>query len=309
MTFAKFVMRTIDYLFDPQQNPRKLMKLYTPGVVTETDIVFDQQYPDYKLDTYYVPREDGSKYPVVFEIHGGGFSAGDKKYRRCLCNWFAHEAGAFVVNVNYGLGSQSVYPEPVKHLVAALNWVVANADKYNLDLDRMLVTGDSAGGYYSAYLCAMQDSEKLQEVCGKMNGRFAAAVVNCGIYDIPQALQQKVLFNLTNGVCRDFAGTTPDHLNEYEYLEYVSTSDYITASFPPCLVVYAEQDFFCGGQHTKLMELLDKYGIYYESYGSTEFKDNHTFSLTWKSKAAQEANAKIIDFVKRFCEGKLVSEK
>ena len=52
MTFAKFVMRTIDYLFDPQQNPRKLMKLYTPGVVTETDIVFDQQYPDYKLDTY-----------------------------------------------------------------------------------------------------------------------------------------------------------------------------------------------------------------------------------------------------------------
>lgn len=309
MTFAKFVMKTIDVAFDKHQNPKKLMELYSPGVESEKDIVFDERYADYKLDTYYVPRTDGEKYPVIMEIHGGGFSAGDKKYRRCLCTWFAKETGAFVVNVNYGLGEESVFPEPARHLVAAFNWICDNAEKYNLDLDRILATGDSAGGYYSAYLAAVQDSDKLQDLVGKMKGRIAATVLNCGIYDVPQALKQKVLFNITNGVCKDFAGTTPKHLDEYEYLPYVSTSDYITDKFPPCLIVYAEQDFFCGGQHTKLMELLDKNGVYYEFYGSTKFSDNHTYSLTWKSPASQEANAKIIDFLKRFCAGKLIPEK
>ena len=305
MTFAKFVMKTIDALFDGQQNPNKLHKQYGDGVVSEKDIVFDERYKDFKLDTYCVPRTDGTKYPVIMEIHGGGFSAGDKKYRRVLCEWFARETGAFVVNVNYGLGQQYVYPTPVQHLVAAFNWIIDNADKYNLDIDRIVATGDSAGGYYSAYLSAVQNSERLQQLVGTMKGRIGAGVFNCGIYDLRSALQQKVLFNLTNGVCLDFAGIPADKLDEYEYMDRVSTIDYIDARFPKCLIVYADQDFFCGGQHNRLHEKLDEVGVYHEMYGSTEYADNHTFSLTWKSAAAQEANAKIIDFINRYFAGQL----
>jgi len=305
MTFAKFVFKIIDYVFNPQQNPGKLHKQYGVGVKAEKDIVYDEKYPDMKLDTYVVPKDDGGKYPVIFEIHGGGFSAGDKKYRRVLCEFFAKETGAFVVNVNYGLGQQYVFPEPAKHLVAAFNWVIANADKYNLDTDRILVTGDSAGGYYSAYLSVAQNHDTLQEIVGKMNGRISGAVFNCGIYDVQTALKQKVLFNLTNGVCIDFTGSPVKAIDSFPYLDRVAPYDYVNERFPKCLIVYAGQDFFCGGQHDKLAEKLTEYGVYHDMYGSTKFSDNHTFSLTWKSTAAQEANAKIIAFMKDFFAGKI----
>jgi acetyl esterase/lipase len=305
MTFAKFVFKVIDIAFKSQQNPRKLHKQYCEGVQCTKDIVYDERYPKMKLDTYFVPKADGSAYPVIFEIHGGGFSAGDKKYRKVLCEYFARETGAFVVNVNYGLGQKYVFPEPAKHLVAAFNWVVANAEKYNLDLNKILVTGDSAGGYYSAYLCAVQDSQELQQLVGAMNGRISAAIFNCGIYDTMSALKQKVLFNLTNGVCIDFAGISTKEIDSYEYLKYLSPADYVTANFPKCLIVYAEQDFFCGGQHDCLMAKLDECGVYYDKYGSTLYNDNHTFSLTWKSAAAQEANDKIINFMRDFFADKI----
>ena len=305
MTFAKFVFKIIDVIFKPQQNPGKLHKQYGEGVVCEKDIVFDESCPEFKLDTYVVPKDDGTKYPVVFEIHGGGFSAGDKKYRKVLCEYFAHETGAFVVNVNYGLGQKYIFPEPPKQLVAAFNWVIDNADKYNLDTDRILVTGDSAGGYYSAFLSVTQNSETLQELVGRMRGRIGAGVYNCGIYDITSALQQKVLFNLTNGVCIDFSGLPKSKINEYEYIKHVSPIDFVDEHFPKSLIVYAGQDFFCGGQHDKLAAKLTECGVYYDMYGSTEFKDNHTFSLTWKSQAAKEANAKIIAFMNDYFNGNI----
>lgn len=305
MTFAKFVFKIIDGVFKPAQNPRKLHKSYGDGVIEEKDIVYDRNYPDMKLNTYYVPRTDGAKYPVIMEIHGGGFSAGDKKYRHVLSEYFAHETGAFVVNVNYGLGQKYVFPKPAKHLVSAFNWIIANARKYNLDVDRILVTGDSAGGYYSAFLSVAQNSPEIQKLVGNMKGRIGAGVYNCGIYDITSALQQKVLFNLTNGVCIDFAGVSTKKINSYRYLKYVSPIDYVDERFPKALIVYAGQDFFCGGQHDKLSAKLKECGVYYDMYGSTKFSDNHTFSLTWKSPAAQEANAKIIAFMKDYFAGKI----
>ena len=305
MSFSKFVFLAVDVMFKNPQNPPKLLKEFSKGVICEKDVVFDEETPDYKLDTYHVERKEG-KYPVIFEIHGGGFSAGDKKYRTTLCNWFAQKTGAFVFNVNYGLGSEVVFPDPMIHLLKAFNWVVANAEKYNLDLDKMVVTGDSAGAYYSSALAVYNDCPALQEACKlKMNGHFSAAVLNCGIYDLQLALKAKVLLNMTEKVCKDFSGITPDQFEEYEFKDAVDPINYITKNFPKTLVIYSEQDFFCGGQGESLVKKLNEVGVYEEHYGSVKFLDNHTFSLTWSSKAAKEANSKLLSFLQRFFDGEI----
>ena len=36
----------------------------------------------------------------------------------------------------------------------ALNYLKQMEEKYNLDLDKVVVTGDSAGAYFAAYLVA-----------------------------------------------------------------------------------------------------------------------------------------------------------
>lgn len=305
MSFSKFIFLAVDVLFKNPQNPRKLLKEVSEGVICEKDVIFDESIPDFRLDTYHVERKEG-KYPVIFEIHGGGFSAGDKKYRTALCNWYAKETGAFVFNVNYGLGTDIVFPEPVIHLVKAFNWVVANAEKYNLDLDKMVVTGDSAGGYYSSALAVYNNCKPLQDACKiPMNGRFTGAVLNCGIYDLQLALSAKVPLKLTDNVCKDFSGITPDKFETYQYKDAVDPINYVTADFPKTMVIYSENDIFCGGQGESLVKKLNEVGVYEEHYGSKKFLDNHTFSLTWISKASKEVNKQLITFLKKFFAGEI----
>lgn len=301
MTFDVVVFKAIDYIYDLLQNRIGAMRKYKKLTKVQKDIVYDETNPDIcKLDIYENKVETSNKKPVVFIIHGGGFVAGDKKYRRHLSSWYAIETGAFVVNVNYGLGPKYLFPEVMSHLTKAVNWVYDNADKYNLDLSKVVCTGDSAGGYYAAELCALQDSKDMQE---KLNCfpklKFTGLLLNCGIYDINRALSTKVLFNLTGLVCKSFSGVDIKDIRNYEYFDYVSPINHLTKNFPKSCVVYAAQDFFCGGQGEDFLKKLNELGIYNEEYHSSKFMDNHTFPSTWKSKAAKEANSLFLSFTKR----------
>ena len=164
MTFPTFLFVAIDKLFDGGQNKKKMLRFKDVKFEIETDIPYTEgEYC--KLDTYYVKKDNDEKYPVFFYIHGGGFVAGDKYHRRGMAKWAA-EKGFFVVNVNYGLGPKELFPLGLQHLITALNWVGQNAEKYNLDLDNMCVSGDSAGGYYSAMLGCVCSNKELQQRFG-----------------------------------------------------------------------------------------------------------------------------------------------
>ena len=102
MRLQKHFFIAVDKLMDGAQNRRVRKKLQGRGYEVSKDIVYDGSAPQAcLLDTCVVPS--GGKYPVMFYVHGGGFVAGDKYYRRALSCWHAL-LGHFVVNVNYGLG-------------------------------------------------------------------------------------------------------------------------------------------------------------------------------------------------------------
>lgn len=73
MTMTKKLFLLVDKVFYKAQNPPKKLPAAMEGLTWEKDIVHSAQYADWKLDLLYRQREDGSLYPVVFEIHGGGF--------------------------------------------------------------------------------------------------------------------------------------------------------------------------------------------------------------------------------------------
>ena len=301
------VFKAIDYMYNPFQNRLPYMCKHKKETIVEKDIIYDETCPDAcKLDVYSNINSPKEKRPVIFVVHGGGFVAGDKKYRRQLSSWFAKETNAFVVNVNYGLGPKYIFPEPIKHLVKALDWVTDNAEKYNLDLSRVIATGDSSGGYFVTELAALQGSTKMQEKLGlKSKTTIKGLLLNCGIYDINRALSQKVLFNLTGGVCEHFTGSKVENIKENEYFDVISPLPNITSAFPKCCVVYAAQDFFCGGQGEDLVAKLNELGVYNEVYYSTKFLSNHTFQSTWKGKDAVNANQLFLDFANKMLKGEI----
>ena len=257
-----------------------------------------------KLDYYYVPKAKG-RYPVMFNIHGGGFMAGDKKYRRALCTWYA-TAGFFTINVNYGLCPRCNFPTPLIHLVDALNWVVRFAKILRLDLSKMVVTGDSAGAYYAAMLATICQNEQMQSALKvKTKAKFGAAVLNCGLYDLENAIKRRMLFNLNKKVFDSYTGIDEDSFNNSGYKELCSPLPFIGAEFPATFLIYADKDIFCGGQAEFMTKKLDELDIYYESYHSISFRRNHCFSLEWSSREAKEANGLLRRFLNKFLKSEL----
>ena len=304
MSLQKFLFVAIDKLYNPFQNERKMTKFKDVDFDIKTDIVYDESAPSAcTLDIYSVKRE--GKYPVLFYIHGGGFVAGDKHYRRALSRWAAN-MGYFVVNVNYGLCPDYKCPTPHRQLVAALNWVGANAEKYNLALNRMIVSGDSAGGYYAAMLACICLNKGLQDKMGVSTDlRFGGAVLNCGIYDVATALKNKYPFDLGGKLLKDFAGIRKDEVENYEWKDLCSVLGFVNEDFPVSFLTHAQKDIFCGGQADALMKILNVKGVHNEEFHSTGLLDNHCFSLNWKSKAARKNNDLVADFRKRFAEGRI----
>lgn len=299
MTLPKALFVAIDKMFDHGQNNIKMLKFKGVEFSEEKDIAYGESKME-KLDTYWLPKSDGEKYPVFFLIHGGGFVAGDKYRRRGLARWVA-EKGFFVVNVNYGVGPEDVFPSGIRHLVNALNWVGENAGKYNLDLDNMCVSGDSAGGYYSAMLACITTNKTLQERFGVSTDlKFRTACIDCGIYDVEEALSHKLPFNLTDKILRDFTGGVHiKQLKEYEYLDVLAPFAYVDANFPISFITYSEKDMFCKGQGQKLIAKLEELGVHVEQHHSTKFLDNHCYPLNWNKGAAIENVELMEGFLRR----------
>lgn len=298
MTFVQFLFKAVDKMFDHAQNEKKMLKFKDVKFEIEKDIPYADDKAC-KLDTYYVKKEGDEKYPVFFYIHGGGFVAGDKNYRRGLARWAANK-GFFVVNVNYGLGPEYLFPKGLQHLVSALNWVGENAQKYNLDLDNMCVSGDSAGGYYSAMLACVSTSDYLQERYEvKTSLKFRTAMLDCGIYDLAEALGQKMPFRLTDRVLYDFSGVHVKELDGYAYTDVLAPIEHLNENFPISFVTYSEKDMFCKGQGQKFIAKLKELGIHVEEHHSTSLLDNHCYPLNWNTGAAVENIRLCDDFLAR----------
>ena len=98
------------------------------------------------LDLYVPKAPPKSKaYPVLLFFHGGGWLGGHHNSNRPVAISMAKNGFATIV-VEYRLGVEAIFPAAVWDGKAAVRWVRKHANKYNLDLNMILVSGGSAGG-------------------------------------------------------------------------------------------------------------------------------------------------------------------
>ncbi len=288
MDLPTALFKAIDVLFDYDQNRKKCTKFKNVEFEIEKDVVYDNS--DAKtclLDTYVLKNRPLGKTPVFFYIHGGGFVAGDKYRRRAIARWAAVR-GYFVVNVNYGLSPEYKFPAPVKHLVSALNWVGDNAERLNLDVNKMVVSGDSAGGYMSVMLASVACNKSLQEKFGVSTDlTFGRAMPICGIYDIETALSKHMPFDLTNKILVDYTGVTLDQLDKYEYLDLFAPFKNVNENFPETFLCYSVKDIFCKGQGEKLLERFAELGVKTIEHHVYKLIENHCYCLSFTTKASK----------------------
>src|SRR5579859_4484013 len=116
-----------------------------------------------KMDIYR-RRTATTPQPTIIYMHGGFWVAGNKE--AAILNvlpWM--EMGWNVVNVEYRLGPNTLAPGALEDCFCALRYVAQQAMMYNVDVNRIVVTGESAGGHLALALGIIPESEGVDREC------------------------------------------------------------------------------------------------------------------------------------------------
>lgn len=127
------------------------------------DISYSDQSEAQKLDIY-LPDEGDGPFPVILYVHGGAFKMGDKAGRGLTPILEGFNRGYAVVAINYRLSGEAIWPAQIVDCKAAVRWVRANSQKYQLNPDRITAWGESAGGHLSAMLGTSGDVKPLEDL-------------------------------------------------------------------------------------------------------------------------------------------------
>ena len=203
----------------------------------------------------YLPSGVDGPVPVLMYIHGGGWRGGSKESSVLrLLPWL--EKGWAVVNVQYRLAEVSLAPAAVEDCLCALRWVIQNADTYNIDADRIVVTGNSAGGHLALTTGMIPASAGLDRECPGPEELSVAAIINWyGITNVGDLLDGENM--KTYAVT--WMGSMPNRL---EIAARVSPLSYVRAGLPPILSIHGDADPTVPYQHgVRLHEELAKAGV------------------------------------------------
>ena len=151
------------------------------GIVEARDLIYAtlEETPygkrELHLDLFH-PAKDG-KYPVLVLVHGGGWRAGNKSLQVPMAQLIAKD-GFVTVAVEYQLGLEAGYPAAIYNLKAAIRWLRANADKYNIDPNRIAISGCSSGGHLASLVGMTNGIEHFE---GTMGNEAYSSVVQAVI--------------------------------------------------------------------------------------------------------------------------------
>lgn len=207
-----------------------------------------------KLDVYQRRNVSGPQPTLIF-IHGGGWVGGSKEGSlMSLMPWF--DLGWNIVNVEYRLGRVSLAPAAVEDCLCALRWIGANASRYGIDPNRLVVTGESAGGHLALTTGMIPESAGLDRECpGAALPKLAAILNWYGITDVGDLLDGPN----RKSYAVAWLSSMP---NRDEIARRVSPLQYVRGGLPPVLTIHGDADPTVPYTHaTRLKEALDKAGV------------------------------------------------
>jgi acetyl esterase len=97
----------------------------------------------------YRPAGDGPL-PTLVYFFGGGWTLGSIETADGVCRRLANLVPCQVITVGYRLAPENPFPAAVNDCHQATQWIAANAVELGVDVARMAVGGDSAGGNLAA---------------------------------------------------------------------------------------------------------------------------------------------------------------
>ena len=179
------------------------------------------------LDAF-VP-EGAGPFPTCILVHGGGFVRGDKQsYIKPLFEPLS-KAGFAWFTINYRLAPQHRWPACADDVETAIRWVKAHAKDYKVDVGRIALIGESAGGHLVSWVGTR----------AKADTRVAVVVPFYAPHDLELQVKHR---NMLGESMTALLGLTELNDDAWKRLREVSPSSYVHKGMPPFLLIHGDKD-------------------------------------------------------------------
>lgn len=236
------------------------------GVVAHHNLAYvPDGHERQKLDLY-LPEgaeQNAKPLPVVVWIHGGGWSGGSKRGCPPLNPRFIRN-GYAVASVGYRLTNAAPFPAQIEDCRAAIRWLRAHAEEYNIDPDRIGVWGSSAGGHLVALLGTSGDETAFDVGENKdVSARVQAVCDYYGPADFPAFAEsegyERVALRPGSPVYKLLGGPVTE---KAELARRASPVSFASADDPPFFIVHGTEDpVVPADQSVRLQAALQKAGV------------------------------------------------
>ncbi len=208
--------------------------VYPEGYTSQLNLVYTTA-PGWegKMDLYLPPKQKGLS-PAIINIHGGGWQGGSKDTQGGFNSYF--KAGFAVANIAYRLSGQATAPAAIEDTRCALIYLIKNAKALNIDVNKIIIMGGSAGGHLALMGGLLANDNRFDTNCsGVKNVKVAAIIDKYGIVDVGDKRYGK----FRNGSEKKWLG---DKVNDQAFIESVSPIYVVKKDSPPIFIVHGDAD-------------------------------------------------------------------
>ncbi|HPB32908.1 MAG: Lipase 2 [Candidatus Hydrogenedentes bacterium ADurb.Bin101] len=266
------------------------------------------------LDVYY--NEHEGLQPMVVNIHGGAWFAGDKDMsHQVFRSKYLANHGYVVFNVNYRLAPKYPIQTQIEDVMGAVIWAKEHAPEFGGDPTRVGVTGGSAGGHLAA-MVAWASDDPFFVPTGHADSQYDSDVLVAapyyGVYDLEETLpdmQLGPLIAMALGMpCLEtilprmrlgfhfFTGMR-EGLELDALIRHISPKYHVTADSVPTLFLCGDADDLYP-QSVAFERLLHEVGV--EAALCTAPGGPHGFDAPYADDVAQEAATDMVEWFDRF---------
>jgi acetyl esterase/lipase len=260
---------------------------YPAEYTSKLNVIYSQVGDwDGKMDLYLPPSESGPS-PVMINIHGGGWNKGSKESQTSFTSWFKN--GYAVANIGYRLVQIAPAPAAIEDVRSALIYLIRNAEELNIDVNKIVIMGGSAGGHLALMGGLLEDDPIFDNNrMGVKDVKVAAIINKYGITDV---------WDWGYGTLKTSRSATwwlGDRAKDEAFAKSVSPISYVKRTSPPIFIVHGDADPIVPYQQSdRLHEELNAVGvknIYIKVPGGLHGK--------FPKEKQSEVNAQIMDFLK-----------
>ena len=279
------------------------LRRHLPADVTErAGLRYDAADPDAVLDVYFPPNVQGGpeRLTTVVWVHGGGFVSGRRQdvahYLKILA-----ARGFVVANVDYSIAPGATWPTPTRQVNAALSYLQAHAGALNIDADRIVLAGDSAGAQIAAELAnaitSPDHARRIGITPALAPRQLGGALLFCGPYDAGLVQWDSPFAGFMRTVLWSYMGRK-DFLDDPR-LDAFSVARHVTPAFPPAFISAGNADPLEPHSHA-LAAALRKQGVRVDTLFFPEAYAPplpHEYQFNLDSEAGRQAMERSVAFL------------